>query len=49
VIANDGAIRPADFIAQNAAAAIHRIGKSQATSGQASVHVHADGTVHEAH
>ena len=50
LIANDGSVRAGQLVAQNAAASIHRIGKAQAASGQKSkVHVHADGTVHEAH
>lgn len=50
VIANDGSVRPGAFVAQQAAASIHRIAKAQAASGMAvDVHVHADGTVHAAH
>ena len=50
VIANDGSLRPGSYIAQNAAASINRVLKAQLASGQpTNVHVHADGTVHEAH
>lgn len=50
VIANDGSLRPRSYIAQNAAASLNRVLKAQAASGQpTNVHVHADGTVHEAH
>jgi membrane fusion protein, heavy metal efflux system len=50
VIANDGSVRSSTFVAKNAAASIHRIGKAQVASGQpADVHVHPDGTVHAVH
>jgi membrane fusion protein, heavy metal efflux system len=50
VIANDGSVRPGFAIAQNGAASINRVLKAQASSGMpAGLHVHADGTVHEAH
>lgn len=50
VIANDGSISPGTFLAQNAAASLRRILKSQAASGvQPGLHVHADGSVHAAH
>ena len=50
VIANDGSLRPGSYIAQNSAASLNRVLKAQLASGQPSnVHVHADGTVHEAH
>ncbi|MCA9194155.1 MAG: hypothetical protein KDB03_20435 [Planctomycetales bacterium] len=50
IIANDGSITPGAFLAQNAAASIRRVLKSQAASGeQPGVHVHADGSVHAAH
>lgn len=50
VIANDGSISPGFFLAQNAAASLNRILKSQAASGlQPGFHMHADGTVHAAH
>src|SRR6056297_1557287 len=50
VIANDGSIRQGTYLAQNAAASLNRVLKSQTASGeQPGVHVHADGTVHAAH
>lgn len=50
VIANDGSITPGTFLAQNAAASLRRVLKSQSASGeQPGLHVHADGTVHAAH
>jgi len=50
VLANDGSVRPGFHIAQNSAASLNRVLKAQAASGApANVHVHADGTVHEAH
>ena len=50
VLANDGIVRPGFYIAQNGAASLNRVMKSQAASGMpANVHVHADGTTHEAH
>ncbi len=50
VIPNDGKLRKGSFIAQNAAASLNRVLKAQLASGQpANIHVHADGTTHEAH
>ncbi len=56
VIENDGSILPGFYLAQNAAASLNRILKSQATgSGRSGselppgFHVHADGSVHGAH
>lgn len=50
VIANDGVLRKGAFIAQNAAASLNRVLKAQLASGMpTNVHVHADGTTHEAH
>jgi membrane fusion protein, heavy metal efflux system len=50
VIAADASVKPGFYIAQNAAASLNRIMKSQASSGTpAGVHVHPDGTVHAAH
>lgn len=51
VIANDGSVSPGFYLAQNAAASLNRILKSQASSGglPPGFHVHADGTVHGAH
>jgi multidrug efflux pump subunit AcrA (membrane-fusion protein) len=50
VIANDGSVSPGWFVAQNSAASLNRVLKSQAASGTpVGFHVHADGTVHEAH
>ncbi|WP_419580985.1 efflux RND transporter periplasmic adaptor subunit [Stieleria magnilauensis] len=50
VIANDGSITSGTYLAQNAAASLNRVLKSQSASGrQPGVHVHADGTVHAAH
>lgn len=50
VLANDDSITPGLYLAQNAAASLNRVLKAQAASGvRADVHVHADGTVHEAH
>ncbi|MBL9164666.1 MAG: HlyD family efflux transporter periplasmic adaptor subunit [Planctomycetaceae bacterium] len=50
VIANDGSVPPGVYVAQNGAASLNRILKAQSASGvPANVHVHADGTVHEAH
>jgi multidrug efflux pump subunit AcrA (membrane-fusion protein) len=50
VIANDGSITPGTYLAQNAAASLRRVLKSQSASGmQPGMHVHADGTVHAAH
>jgi multidrug efflux pump subunit AcrA (membrane-fusion protein) len=50
VLANDGSVRPGLYFAQNAAASLNRVLKSQAASGAPSgMHVHADGTVHGDH
>ncbi|WP_238388651.1 efflux RND transporter periplasmic adaptor subunit [Roseimaritima ulvae] len=50
VIANDGSITSGAFLAQNSAASLNRVLKSQSASGQQpGVHVHADGTTHAAH
>lgn len=50
VIANDGSILSGTHLAQNAAASLNRILKSQAASGeQPGLHVHPDGTVHAEH
>ena len=50
VIARDGSISPGFYLAQNAAASLNRVLKSQAASGQQpGFHVHADGTVHANH
>ncbi|GAA4463624.1 efflux RND transporter periplasmic adaptor subunit [Novipirellula rosea] len=50
VIANDGGITIGAFLAQNSAASLNRVLKSQSASGkEPGVHVHADGTVHAAH
>lgn len=50
VLANDGSISPGFYLAQNAAASLNRVLKSQAASGmQPGFHMHADGTVHAAH
>ncbi len=50
VIANDGSITPGTYLAQNAAASLRRVLKSQSASGmQPGMHIHADGTVHAAH
>ena len=50
VVANDGSITAGSYLAQNAAASLRRILKSQSASGeQPGMHVHADGTVHAAH
>lgn len=50
IIANDGAILPGYYLAQNAAASLNRVLKSQAASGmRADFHVHADGSIHAAH
>jgi hypothetical protein len=47
VIATTGALKPGQFIAQNAAASLNRVLKAQMASGMpTNVHVHADGTVH---
>ncbi|WP_417732969.1 efflux RND transporter periplasmic adaptor subunit [Rosistilla oblonga] len=50
VIANDGNITAGAYLAQNSAASLNRVLKSQSASGQEpGVHVHADGTTHAAH
>ncbi len=50
VLANDGSVSPGLYLAQNAAASLNRILRAQSASGMpTNVHVHADGTVHEAH
>jgi len=50
VIANDGNITAGAFLAQNSAASLNRVLKSQSASGkEPGVHVHADGTTHAAH
>lgn len=50
VIANDGSVAATRYLAQGSAASLNRALKAQAASGiDASVHVHADGTVHAAH
>ncbi|OYP38303.1 efflux RND transporter periplasmic adaptor subunit [Rhodopirellula sp. MGV] len=50
VIANDGSITPSAYYAQNAAASLNRVLKSQSASGeQPGLHVHPDGTAHAAH
>ena len=50
VIANDGSVPRGSYLAQNAAASLHRVLKAQSASGeQPGLHVHPDGTVHAAH
>ncbi|MEZ6097075.1 MAG: efflux RND transporter periplasmic adaptor subunit [Pirellulaceae bacterium] len=50
VLANNGAIAPGFYLAQNAAESLNRVLKAQASSGmQPGVHMHADGTVHASH
>ena len=51
VLANDGTMRHGFYVAQNSAAALNRILKSQSASGDnmAGFHVHADGSVHANH
>ncbi|MFG0261231.1 MAG: efflux RND transporter periplasmic adaptor subunit [Novipirellula sp. JB048] len=50
VIANDGSFLAGSYLAQNSAASLNRVLKSQSASGQQpGLHVHADGTVHAAH
>lgn len=50
IIANDGTLRKGSFIAQTAAASLNRVLKAQLASGiPTNIHVHADGTTHEAH
>jgi membrane fusion protein, heavy metal efflux system len=49
-LANDISVRSGFFIAQSGAASLNRVLKSQSSQGAApGLHVHADGTVHEAH
>lgn len=52
VVANDGSIKPGFYIAQGAAASLNRVMKSQsqqASGAPPGMHVHPDGTMHEAH
>lgn len=50
VIANDGSVAPGWSLAQAAAASLNRVLEANSASGTpVGVHVHADGTVHEAH
>lgn len=50
VLANDRSITPGTYLAQNSAESLRRVLKSQSASGmKPGLHVHADGTVHEAH
>ena len=50
IVANDGSLAPGWFVAQSAAASLNRVLESQADAGAPpGMHVHADGTVHEAH
>ena len=50
IVANDGSLAPRWFVAQSAAASLNRVLEAQADDGApAGMHVHADGTVHEAH
>jgi len=50
VVAKDAELEEGQYVAQNAAASLNRVLKAQAASGvPANVHVHPDGTVHEAH
>ena len=50
VLANDGSITAGAYLAQNSAASLNRVMKSQSASGkEPGVHVHADGTTHAAH
>lgn len=50
VIPHVGKLRKGSFVAQNAAASLNRVLKAQLASGQpTNIHVHADGTTHEAH
>jgi biotin carboxyl carrier protein len=50
VIAADGKLRKGTYLAHNSAATINRVLKAQRASGQPTkLHVHADGTTHEAH
>ncbi len=50
IIANDGSLAPGWFVAASAAASLNRVLAAQLDDGApAGMHVHADGTVHEAH
>jgi multidrug efflux pump subunit AcrA (membrane-fusion protein) len=50
VLANDGSVAPGWYLAQSAAASLNRVLETQSASGTpVGVHVHADGTVHDAH
>lgn len=50
VVAHDGQVRPGWYMAQNGAASLNRVLKSQAAAGTpVGMHVHADGSVHGAH
>ncbi|MEM6690842.1 MAG: MchE protein [Planctomycetota bacterium] len=50
VIAGDGSIAPGSYLAQNSGSSLRRILKAQSDSGRRpGFHVHADGSVHEAH
>jgi hypothetical protein len=50
VLGNDGSVSPGWYFAQNSAASLNRVLKAQGMGdAPANVHVHADGTVHEAH
>ena len=50
VLANDGSVAPGWYLAQTAAASLNRVFEAQSASGTpVGVHVHADGTVHDAH
>jgi multidrug efflux pump subunit AcrA (membrane-fusion protein) len=50
VLANDGSLTPGWQLAQGSAASLQRVLQAQIAAGEpAGVHVHADGTVHEAH
>ncbi|OAI53906.1 hypothetical protein AYO44_15635 [Planctomycetaceae bacterium SCGC AG-212-F19] len=46
VIANDGSVPPGLFVAQNGAAQLNRVLKSQSGSLPPGFHMHADGTIH---
>jgi len=50
VIANDGSVAPGWYLAQGSAESLNRVLKAQSASGTpVGMHVHADGSVHEAH
>lgn len=50
VIANDDSLKPGMLLAQNSAAALNRVLRSQTASGdQPGFHVHADGSIHGEH